>query len=116
MFPLSMTELEGGRGGGCHSLFRVTLRLPPGSVCGQDSLLGPIPPQGTQFGAETRPSSPSIQGCATRWSRRSQDRPLPSRRSAFLCKSSEKRTRRRAAPGRRSDQDWTQRAVLNQIP
>lgn len=82
MFPLSMTELEGGRGGGCHSLFRVTLRLPPGSVCGQDSLLGPIPPQGTQFGAETRPSSPSIQGCATRWSRRSQDRPLPSRRSA----------------------------------
>lgn len=71
MFPLSMTQLREDRG--AHSSFGVTLRQPPGSACGQDSLLGPhpIPSQGTQSGAETPPSGPSIQGFATRWSRRS---------------------------------------------
>lgn len=44
MFTLSMTQLREDRG--AHSSFGVTLRQPPGSACGQDSLLGPHPTPG----------------------------------------------------------------------
>lgn len=114
MFPLSMTQLREDRG--AHSSFGVTLRQPPGSACGQDSLLGPHPIPGDSVRRRDTSKRPLHPGLC-----HAVESPLfgfsfPSRRGAFLCKSSGKCTRRRAAPGRGSEQGCTQRAVLNQIP